>query len=104
MVSAIERCPLFLSAIKRFFYETLTMILSILRKSVRFRKAFAIKHVRYMTAIERFNCNLIFLVQWNLSIADMLYSGHLSIADTFPKNGWNHGQSLIEKPLYSGQK
>ena len=27
------------------------------------------------------------LLQWNLSIADMLYSGHLSIADTFPKNG-----------------
>ena len=26
-------------------------------------------------------------IQWNLSIADMLYSGHLSIADTFPKNG-----------------
>ena len=23
------------------------------------------------------------LIQWNLSIADMLYSGHLSIADTF---------------------
>ena len=22
------------------------------------------------------------LIQWNLSIADMLYSGHLSIADT----------------------
>ena len=28
-----------------------------------------------------------FLAQWNLSIADMLYSKHLSIADTFPKNG-----------------
>ena len=26
------------------------------------------------------------------------------VADTFPKNGLNHGQSLIEKPLYSGQK
>ena len=26
-------------------------------------------------------------IQWSLSIADMLYSGHLSIADTFPKNG-----------------
>ena len=25
-------------------------------------------------------------IQWNLSIADMLYSGHLSIAYTFPKN------------------
>ena len=27
------------------------------------------------------------VVQWNLSIADMLYSGHLSIVDTFPENG-----------------
>ena len=26
-------------------------------------------------------------IQWNLSIADMLYSGHLSVADTFLKNG-----------------
>ena len=43
-------------------------------------------------------------IQWNLSIADMLYSGHLSIADNISKNGWNHGHSLIEKPFYSGQK
>ena len=41
-------------------------------------------------------------IQWSLSIADMLYSGHLSIADTFPKNEWNHDQSLIEKPFYTG--
>ena len=47
MVSAIERCPLFLSAIKSFFYETLTMISSVLRKSVRYREVSAIKHVRY---------------------------------------------------------
>ena len=47
MVSAIEKCPLFLSAIKRFFYETLIMISSILRKSVRYREVSAIKHVRY---------------------------------------------------------
>ena len=33
-----------------------------------------------------------------------LYSGHLSIVDTVPKNGRNHGQSLIEKHPYSGQK
>ena len=46
-MSAIERCPLFLSAIKRFFYETLTMISSVLRKTVRYRKVSAIKHVRY---------------------------------------------------------
>ena len=31
----------------------------------------------------------------------MLYNGHFSIADTVAKNGWNHGQSLIEKPLYT---
>lgn len=37
-MSAIERCPLFLSAIKRFFYEALNMIPSFLRKSVRYRE------------------------------------------------------------------
>ena len=47
VVSAIERCTLFLSAIKRFFYETLTIISSVLRKSVRYREVSAIKHVRY---------------------------------------------------------
>ena len=47
VVSAIEWCPLFLSAIKRFFYETLTMISSVLKKSVRYREVSAIKHVRY---------------------------------------------------------
>ena len=47
MVSAIERCPLFLSAIKRFFYETMTMIPSVLMNSVRYREMFAIKHVRF---------------------------------------------------------
>ena len=26
-------------------------------------------------------------LQWNFFIADMLYSGHFSTADTFPKNG-----------------
>ena len=46
-MSAIERCPLFLSAIKRFFYETLTMISSVLKKSVRYREVSAIKHVHY---------------------------------------------------------
>ena len=39
-------------------------------------------------------------IQLNLSIADMLYSGHLSMADTIRRNGWNHSHSLIEKPLY----
>ena len=32
----------------------------------------------------------------------MLYNGHLVIADTFLRNRPNHGQTLIEKPLYSG--
>ena len=41
-------------------------------------------------------------VQSNLSIEDMLYSGHLVVADTFQWNRLNHGQNLIEKPLYSG--
>ena len=35
-------------------------------------------------------------VQWNLSIADMLNSGHLSIADTFFRNQLSH---TIVKPL-----
>ena len=40
-------------------------------------------------------------LQWNLAIADMLYSGHLAITDTISKNGWK-GHSLIEKAPYSG--
>ena len=47
MVSAIERYPLFLSAIKRLSYETLTMIQSVLKNSVRYIEVSAIKHVRY---------------------------------------------------------
>ena len=31
----------------------------------------------------------------------MLYSGSLVIADTFKWNRPNHGQTLVEKPLYS---
>ena len=50
MVSAIERCPLFLSAIKKFFYQTMTMIPSVLRNSVRYRE---------VSAIERFHCILL---------------------------------------------
>ena len=30
MMSAIERCPLFLSAVKRFFNETVTMIVRVM--------------------------------------------------------------------------
>ena len=36
------------------------------------------------------------------SIADMLYNGRLVIADTVLRNPSNHGQTLIEKPLYTG--
>ena len=35
-------------------------------------------------------------------MAEMLYNGHLAIADAFPRNRPNHGQTLIEKPRYSG--
>ena len=36
----------------------------------------------------RFHENSVYIlkIQWNLSIADMLYSGHLSIADTILEN------------------
>ena len=47
MVSAIERCPLFLSVIKGFFYETMTVISSVLMNSVRYREVSAIEHVRF---------------------------------------------------------
>ena len=42
-------------------------------------------------------------IQWNLSIADMLYSGHLVIADTFCSDRENLGQTLLKNPLYCGQ-
>ena len=38
------------------------------------------------------------MLQSNLSIAAMLYSGHLFITDTFSWNRPNHGQTLIENP------
>ena len=41
-------------------------------------------------------------VQSNLSLADMLYNGHLVTADTFLRNRSNHGQTVPGKPLYSG--
>ena len=43
-------------------------------------------------------------IQWNLSIADMLYSGHLSIANTFYRNQLSQAmvKTLYFKPLYSG--
>ena len=61
MVSATERCPLFLSAIKRFFYETITVIPSVLLNSVRCRE---------VTAIERLHC-IPFLL-------DDLHAGHFN--------------------------
>ena len=41
-------------------------------------------------------------IQLNLSIADMLYSRHPVITDTFSCNRPNHGETLIENLLYSG--
>ena len=41
-------------------------------------------------------------IQSNLSLADMLHNGDLVIEDTFLSNRLNHGQTLIENPLYSG--
>ena len=40
-------------------------------------------------------------LQSNLSIADMLYNGHVLVAHTL-RNRPNHSQTLKEKPLYSG--
>ena len=42
------------------------------------------------------------VLQPNLSIVDMLYSGHHAITDTFSWNRPNHGQTIIENPLYTG--
>ena len=36
--------------------------------------------------------------QWNLFMADILYSGHLSTTDTFLRNRWNDSQTLITQP------
>ena len=41
------------------------------------------------------------LLQSNLSVADMLYSGYLVIADIFSQNWPNHGQTVKEKLPYS---
>ena len=43
-------------------------------------------------------------LQWNLSIASMLYSGHLSIADTFSRNQLSEAtvKLLYFEPLYNG--
>ena len=41
------------------------------------------------------------MIQSNQSIEDMLYSGHLVMADTVSWNRPNRGQTLIEKTLHS---
>ena len=43
-------------------------------------------------------------IQWNLFVADMLYSGHLPIADTFFRNQLSPTmvKPLYFEPLYSG--
>ena len=35
---------------------------------------------------QKFECNFEFYLQWNLSMADMIYSGHIFIADTLSRN------------------
>ena len=42
------------------------------------------------------------VIQSKLSIADMLHNRHLVIVDISLRNRPNHGQTLIEIPLYSG--
>ena len=42
------------------------------------------------------------LLQSNLSIADILYSGHLVIVDIVSRKLPNPGQALLGNPLYSG--
>ena len=48
-------------------------------------------------------CNSIYDIQWNLSIADMLYSGHISITDSFLRNQLSPVMVtlLYIEPLYS---
>ena len=41
-------------------------------------------------------------IHTNQSIADMLYNVHLVIVNTILRNRRNHGQTLKEKPLFSG--
>ena len=43
------------------------------------------------------------ITQWSLLIMDILYSRHLSIAETFFRNGWNcHNKTYVQRTLYSG--
>ena len=52
--------------------------------------------------IESYISKVAILLQSNVSVVDMLYNGHLVMADIFLESQSNHGQTLIEKPLYSG--
>ena len=61
----------------------------------------------WLALLDNLNCNKIKhywleIIQWNLSIADMLYSGHLSIAETFFRNHLYQAtvKLLYFEPLY----
>ena len=60
-----------------------------------------ISRVRIVNRISRLNKRG---MQWNLSIADMLYSGHLFTADTFSRDQLSQAtvKFLYFEPLYSG--
>ena len=46
--------------------------------------------------------SLLWTIQSNLPLVDLLYSEDLVIAETFLWNQPNHGQNLMQKALYSG--
>ena len=56
-----------------------------------------VKGVPYPERLEKVYPEL----QPNLSVADILYSGHVVITDRFSRNQPHPGQTLIAKPLYS---
>ena len=58
------------------------------------------KHSKYMLLAY---LNLIYFIQSNLSTVDILYSGHLVIADRFSRNPPNPGQTLLANPASSEQ-
>ena len=42
-------------------------------------------------------------LQWNVDVEGTLRKGQLNVADTFCKNGQNHSQILLIKPVYNRQ-
>ena len=85
----------------------------IYRVSLRIQSEYTKIKTRKSSIFGHFSCSEIFfnfcdlvrlliILQSNLSIADMLYCGHLVIADTFLRNQPNYGETLIEKPLCRG--